>query len=499
MGAVPVPPLLQTEALACLREALEGFTPDSVLSVLGLVGQSALDRGDLVGAERALPDGGPLATLVRLFLLDREVPEAAALAAVGSLDPGLFDVVAGRVRARFEVRPYGEQDGPAWWVVSDFGSDVRPGPLEQDHVLGIGAASLNLAQVTMRRPVGRALDVGTGCGIQALHLSRHADAVTATDLSARALAMAATTAALSGVRWELRQGSLLEPVAEEQYDLIVANPPFVVSPGLSAGAGGGYDYRDSGLAGDGVCHALVTGLPSRLAPDGTAQLLANWVITAEQAWDERLAGWLDGSGCDAWVWQREVAGPGEYVSLWLRDAGEQPGTDRWRQRYTEWTDWMAGAGIVGVGMGVVSLWNSGSGAPVVVCEDVPQSVDQPAGPAIAQWLPRQHWLRDSSDLDLLAAPLRCADGLVRVRHDLRGACGWQTELEQLRLSDGMRWQVEADAAIAGLVGACDGTVPLAVLVRTLATAMGAGEDEVSEAVIPVVRDLISRGILLPPG
>ncbi len=80
-----------------------------------------------------------------------------------------------------------------------------------------------------------ALDVGTGCGVQALHLSEHSAAVTATDLSDRALRMAATTAALNGRRWELLQGSLLEPVGQRRFDLIVSNPPFIVGSGLRAG------------------------------------------------------------------------------------------------------------------------------------------------------------------------------------------------------------------------------------------------------------------------
>jgi methylase of polypeptide subunit release factors len=113
-------------------------------------------------------------------------------------------------------------------VVSDFGSDVRPGPLAPEHVLGIGTASLTLAQATPRSPVGRALDVGTGSGVQALHLGLHAEHVVATDISPRALRLAATTAALSGQKWDLRPGSLLAPVEGERFELVVANPPFVV-------------------------------------------------------------------------------------------------------------------------------------------------------------------------------------------------------------------------------------------------------------------------------
>ncbi len=91
--------------------------------------------------------------------------------------------------------------------------------------------------------------------------------VVATDISARALRLAATTAELSGYRWDLRAGSLLEPVADEAFDLIVANPPFVVSPGLDR-EHGGYDYRDSGLAGDA---ASATPHPRHPAPVGAGR------------------------------------------------------------------------------------------------------------------------------------------------------------------------------------------------------------------------------------
>ena len=79
--------------------------------------------------------------------------------------------------------------------------------------------------------MARALDVGTGCGVQALHATRHADAVVATDVSARALAFARLTLALNGARAvDLRQGDLLEPARGEQFDLVVSNPPFVITP-----------------------------------------------------------------------------------------------------------------------------------------------------------------------------------------------------------------------------------------------------------------------------
>src|SRR5699024_495918 len=137
--------------------------------------------------------------------------------------------------------PHAADDGTDLWVAADLGAHQRPGALKRDHVLGVGQASLTLAQLTERRAVETALDLGTGCGIQTFHLLPPVRHITATDLSARALAFTRfnlmLNAAALGVdpqrleeRVELLQGSLLEPVAGRSFDLIVSNPPFVITP-----------------------------------------------------------------------------------------------------------------------------------------------------------------------------------------------------------------------------------------------------------------------------
>jgi len=496
--------LLDVGGIDQFRSALAPYTPEAIAEALGPVGCAALSRVDLDGVRRALPAGELISTLITLFLLGGTVTEREARAALGTLpldaaaDAGLVACSTGSVRALLEVSPHQAPAGdPAWWVVSDLGSAVRPGPVAADHVLGVGSAARTLAQATIREPVARAVDIGTGCGIQALHLSTHAQAVTATDISERALRYAATTAALSGRSWDLRSGSLLDPVAGERFDLVVANPPFVVSAGLRPGAGG-YEYRDSGLAGDDLCHRLVNALPDVLAPGGVAQLLANWVIpTGEDEWADRVTGWLAGRGCDAWFWQREVADLGEYVTLWLGDAGGRPGTPEWSQRYDQWMDWFAASGVAAVGMGLVTLWQTDR-EPVIVCEDVPQPLDQPIGAHLPGWISRQRWLATISDADLLATPLRRAGGLRRTEFAVVAADGWRAERLELGQTHGMCWQIEIDEAVASLVAGCDGTAPVQLLCGLLAASIGAALVPVVDALLPTVRELVANGFLEPP-
>ncbi|HEX2903134.1 MAG TPA: class I SAM-dependent methyltransferase [Jatrophihabitans sp.] len=495
-------PILPLPVLDRLGVAVRrNFGSAQVNQALGLLGQAALSRSDLAGVRRAVGGGTPTEVLIRLFLLGLPVPRnqvadaLAPLTVAEAVSSGLLVADADEVLAALDLRPYSEEGGPDWWVLSDLGADVRPGRLDPEHVLGIGQAATTLAQAVIRDPVSRALDIGTGSGVQALHLSRHAASVTGTDISSRALSFAAANAHLNGLNWQLRAGSLLQPVTGEQFDLVVCNPPFIVGPGFTADDVG-FTYRDSGFSSDGVSRQLVSGLPGVLAEGGTAQLLANWVIGPDGAGPDRVAGWLPEHGVDAWIWQREVAEPGEYVSLWLRDGGEQPGTPLWQRRYDGWLDWFAREGVAAVGMGLVTIRRTDR-ASHIVAEDVPQAYQPPIGPAISGWLDRAAWLASA---DLLGSRLRAAPDLVRTDQSLlAGEEGWQPRLTQLRQSGGMRWELEADDAVCGLVAACTGGVTVGVLLQLVAELSGLPADDVRAGLVPVVADLVARGFLLPGG
>src|SRR3954468_20200911 len=325
-------PETSTDLPARLRDALVAadFTVDAVRELLGEVADAALLRNETTPAlRRTATDQGPLATLTRLFLLQTTVTAAAAEGALpGLVDrlaaEGVLDRSVSEVAARLDVRPYATEDSRLW-VVSDLtpGLDGLPQQVGSDHVLGISPASTSLAQLTLRHDVGRSLDLGTGCGVQALHLASHSGSVVATDVNQRALGVARFNAALNEVdeRVEVRAGSFFEPVRGERYDLIATNPPFVISPAT----GERLVYRDSGLPGDQVVEDIVRAAPGHLTERGWCQVLANWAVERARPWDERLASWLS-PDVDALVVQRELVDPAAYVELWLKDSGHHPAT-----------------------------------------------------------------------------------------------------------------------------------------------------------------------------
>ena len=78
-------------------------------------------------------------------------------------------------------------------------------------------------------PKPRIVDIGTGSGAIAIALEHHLPnaTITAIDRSAPALAIAQENAKLNGVNLRFLEGDLLAPVAGEQFEIIVSNPPYV--------------------------------------------------------------------------------------------------------------------------------------------------------------------------------------------------------------------------------------------------------------------------------
>lgn len=491
-------PVVDADGARRLREALQAgnYTVDGVLELLGPEAFAALGREEAVPALRQTRGGRPLETLVRLFLLQSGVPLPAAEAALPLADclaAGLVERDGAEVVARLDIRPYAADEAD-WWVVSDLDVGLaRPrGPLRPDHVLGVGGSSTTSAQLTVRPPVDAALDLGTGCGVQALHLSRHAQRVTASDRNPRALRLAALTAALSGVDVELVNGSLFEPVAGRRFELVVSNPPFVVSPGRR------FTYRDSGLPGDELCRLLVGQAPAHLTDGGWCQLLANWLHVRGQDWRERLAEWVVHTGCDAWVVQRDVQDPAEYAELWLRDSGDV-GSPGYHELYDAWLDSFAADDVEAVGFGWVTLRANGAEQPVVRLEEVRHPVDQPLGPHVLDWFTRQDFLRAADDAALLRARLtRAPDVRLEELHAPAGR-GWEPVSRRIQQYGGLRRSGAVDPVGAAVIAGCDGARELVAVFDDVAAATGMDPAALRSTGVEAVRALVEEGFLVPSG
>ena len=528
----PVPDALLCSALATDLDAAD-FRSEPLRRLWGEEADDALARGMREPILRAIAgDEGVLATLGRLFVLGMPQPRAAVsraltqLGADGLAGLGLAAVDADVVRPAALLRPqsFVDADGIGeWWIASDLDEVALDGPLPADHVLGVGGASRTLAEIVMPIEVDRALDLGTGCGIQALLVARHAASVVATDISARALAYAELNALVNGVHnIEFRLGSMFAPVDGEAFDLIVSNPPFVITP--RAEGVPEYEYRDGGLVGDALVEQFVRTVPDYLTAGGVAQLLGNWesrtgapVPGRAEREDgrsgtggsglDRLASWV-ADDIDLWAIQREELSPLGYAELWIRDGGTTPRDAAFTPLLTAWLDDFESRGVTAVGFGYLLLrrpparetsqmsrfegenvTSVKSREPLRRVERMPQPVSNVGG-ALRQGLAAYDLLADSG----LPATLVTAPDVTEARHLLPG--NDDPSVIELRQGGGFGRTIGVDSALAAFVGACDGELTVVQIVAALADIFEVPLADLWADLEPRIRRLVLDGVLL---
>ncbi|UEJ84119.1 methyltransferase [Brachybacterium halotolerans subsp. kimchii] len=532
----PAPPRVESALLDALRSDLAAapFTTQACRDLLGPLAHDALGRENPIPARRILAqDERPTAVLLWLFTLGgalrRDLVERAlpTLGLQGALALGLVEEIdaeavaegdvsgapdgapdgtrdggsrAARVRAAVDLSPYAASDDLGeiqWWIASDLSEIATGAPLSSDHVLGVGGASLTLARITPRGHVGRVLDLGCGGGIQALHASRHADHVVATDLSPRALAFAAFNAALNGIELELREGSLLEPVAGEQFDLVVSNPPFVITP--RSGGVAQWTYRDGGRTGDVLTAELLADLPPHLSPGGSALMLSNWEISADTAWDVHPRAWLEpvlADGIDAWVIQRESEDAAQYAETWARDGGITVRDAAWRSMQEAWLEDFEARGTTGIGFGYLLLHRPGTPRPdgaQVLLEEVTGTGSGTLSEHIGAGLTALDALARLDDEALLASrPVRAAD-VVERRHLTPGE--FDPMLIELVQGGGFARTIREDQVLAAVVGALDGTLTLGQVLGAVCALTDEDEAAARERVLPQLREMIRTSMV----
>ena len=172
--------------------------------------------------------------LVQLFVLNVPVDVAAARDA---LAPLTLDALARMAVLRVDgdvVRPLVRLVPHDDLVIASDLRLVAGEAAPHDHLPGVHRPSVTLAHLTVRKPVERGLDLGTGNGVEAILMSRHVRHVVGTDVNARAIEFARFNGLLNrvpGIDWHV--GSWFEPMKDERFDLIACNPPYVISPATS--------------------------------------------------------------------------------------------------------------------------------------------------------------------------------------------------------------------------------------------------------------------------
>jgi hypothetical protein len=434
----------------------------------------------------------PLHTLARLFFLGVPVDLAAARGALHSMP--LEDWAAAGL---LEIR--GTQAAPLVRIVPYQGlllaSDMRAlrTPAAADFVLGASKSSALLGHTLIRGHMGQTLDLGTGCGILALMAASHSDLVCATDKNPRAVAFARFNAQLNGMaNVECLAGDLFEPVAGRHFDLVISNPPYVIAPTQR------YLFANSDVRGDEFCRRLVHGVAPFLQEGGYCQLMGNWAHGPGQSWQEPLADWFEGTGCDVLVWGAETQDASSYATTWIQQI-EPEYLERFPALYDAWMSYYEREGIEAVTYGLITLRRSDHGRNWVRYVKVPKGSGGPGGDHVLRRFKLQDFLESTlDDGKLLEARFRLAPDVRLEQHYSPAAGGLSLVASRLHLTrEPAYFTLNADSTVATLVMCYRDERMLRDVFREMAGMMGVDLDHLVPGGLAVVRQLVQNGYLLP--
>jgi methylase of polypeptide subunit release factors len=479
--------------LALLRTVLAdaNYTESGVAAALGLpTGSLGFQSAEVPLLQRRLDacDSVTLRRLIELFLLGCPVAPDDAAAALRPLQladlSGLLAIDRdGKIGAHLRLSPYA-----GFVFAHDANGPLAPAP---DYVMGIGNASRTLAGLTVRKPVESALDVGAGCGVQAVLAAQHARHVSAVELNPRAVHLGLLNARLNGVHnIESLEGSLFEPVAGKQFDLVVSNPPYVISPDST------YVFRDSGRPGDTMSRIVVAQAARVLREGGFAHVLCNWGHRVSQSWWEPLVEWVDGCGCDAWLLHYHSQDPLTYAAQWHAEL-QSTDPDAYMRTLDRWLAHYRATGTEVIASGAVVLRRRTTGnRSWIRWDEMPRAPTGSGSDHVERIFAAYDALEDlSDDAAFVGETFELVNGHQLAQRLVYRDGSYAIADASMVLDAGVGLEAGVPAACLPILLRVDGERPLAALIDEVAAETGMAPDVLRAVAVRTARELFSRGML----
>jgi SAM-dependent methyltransferase len=469
---IPSAPPIPAIPVSILGEIRSLFTSAGYAAVLEQYSNSKLEKPG-----EADPRLGLLKRLfsqAEILTLDEAASGIAPLNLHALIETGLLEQKNDRVRARFQFQVY---DGLLFIV------DFMPLQHPADIVLPIGPSGKYLASVTIRNPVKAALDLGCGCGIQALLLARHAEHVTATDINPRALALTRLNTVLNGIsNIQTLEGSYFEPVHGRTFDLIVANLPYVITPENK------HLYRDLGQGDDIPIRKNVQQIPAYLNEGGYAHLMVNWIHRSRESWWQPIDQWIEKCPADAWLFYSSSTGPEEYAKKWIL-ISEKDQPREFETVSKKWVKWYKTHHIERIAFGLITLRRRTGGANWRCFLNVNTILDHQLGAYIQSLFDIQDYLAQFKKLKDLADE-KLAQCNVKIEVSPANVCEAQT-------IKGYLLRKKVTPASGRTINHLDGLRSLGQAIQQSAQDEGLDSDAIQAEVTKEIYQLMNLGMIGP--
>ncbi|HEY9126412.1 MAG TPA: class I SAM-dependent methyltransferase [Acidobacteriaceae bacterium] len=376
-------------------------------------------------------------------------------------------------------------------VASDHPSSIEAQQAEM--VLWPNPTSKFLGRFAVRNHSRATLDLGAGSGILSLGAARHSDHVVATDITERAALFTRFNARLNGVEnIEVLVGDCFAPVAGRTFDLILSNPPFFITPQTD------FVFCENDMELDGLCRRLVKEAPAHINEGGYLQMLCEWAQIEGQPWEERVAEWLEDTGCDGWVMKGLTQDPAEYAQHRIKEVMQEPEKDA--ELFHGYMNYYRQRGVQAIHDGLIVMRKRTATDPArpnwVRIEEVPKTPTGELGELILSTFAAHDLLQSlADDAALLAIRPRLTPSVRLEQICLQGGGQWRAESLTLRLISGFPFHLTVQPLVAEFLATCDGTLTAEESIRNFAAQVNAPLDQVQRECIAMIRKLIERGFM----
>lgn len=428
--------------------------------------------------------------LLRLFIEGTTVAEAEVRKALPEssddlLAIGLLNCEEGEVFSKLRIRP-----APEGYFADDF--PARLLRHAEDFVMGVAPTTRMVRSLIPPTGPGSVLDLCCGGGWLALNAVEEGVEVVGTDLNPRALEVAGFNAALNaieGVDW--REGKWFEPVKGETFDLIVSNPPFVITPGSQAIA---LDTPDNDL----VLPTLLGGMAEHLNEGGFACFLLDWPFVSVESWDRIPLMFLPQAGVQSYLFEVQRKAPFEYSAHWVGQDPRFEKTEVREQELARWVRYFEKKGYIGVSSGFVVMRKCRSGDEWTHSESRQvRGFNARTPDEILRIFAGHSWVKKNQS-DCLDIRFGAPEGIRQSGESLLVDGDWEPESIKLTSPGMVAYDGHVDTALLKIIEAASASKTIREILTTLAEQVSSTPDAIAGRVRVLVEELVGLGLLTPP-
>lgn len=223
-------------------------------------------------------------------------------------------------------------------------------------------------------------------------------------------------------------------------------------------------------------------------------MLCEWAQTAEQSWQERIAGWVEHSKCDVWVMKGQTQDPSMYAQERIQGTFYAEGNDA--EVFADHMTYYRERKVVAIHDGIIAMRRR-SGRNWLYIQESSQMPKEPFGESVqAIFAMREFLLAHPNEEQLLAE--KPSISLHAQLEQIFGPSptGWEQNELRLRVTQGFPFSTGVQPQVAEFISKCNGTRTLGELIRDLAGKVDVPPERVREECLKIVREMIERGVMV---